>query len=125
MILCLYIMIEEIKMDIQELINIAKRVPELEQRISTMEGENILLKQELNSISKPQLLNVEKAALILGVTKDYTRKIFNEIGASRSGKRIFITDLQLLEWHRKNRRLSKEEINIKANDYCLDKPLIN
>jgi len=111
-------------MDIQTIIDAVNKIPTLEEKINFLEQENYELKRSLDQMNAAnELINVDRGAEILGLTKNTTRKIFHEIGASRVGKRLIVSSNQLIKWHEQNRSNSSAEIERAAEMYCLKKPL--
>ncbi len=85
------------------------------------EIENLFKQKNGITISTEEILNLEKAAVYVGISKStiYKYTSTKEIPHFKRGKRLFFKKVELDEWLTKNKVSSRDEIDKLATEYIL------
>jgi len=93
------------------------KTTELDERLSRI--ENMLLSQKT-------VLNFEEASVYTGLSKSHLYKLTSTGGVpcyKPTGKKLYFNKEELDEWMLRNKKLSQDEIDDKAENYLMERGL--
>ena len=94
------------------------KTTELDERLSRI--ENMLLSQKT-------VLNFEEASVYTGLSKSHLYKLTSTGGIpcyKPTGKKLYFDKEELDEWMLRNKKLSQDEIDDKAENYLMERGLL-
>lgn len=108
-----FVMEQEITFD-----NLPKAVSQLNKKLETI--EQLILSKEDNSKSDlEKLLTIQEAAEMLNLTIPtiYSKVSKGELPVMKQGKRLYFSNIELMEYVKAGKRRSNSEIEAEANAY--------